>query len=85
MIEALHTAGYVKKKTKNNEHLMTAIFFAISLPSQLFLGCHLGFHIFFLNIFLGSCTLFSVELDYRVTVHCKIYKYSLSFHTGTLE
>jgi len=32
--------------------------FAISLPSQPFLGCHLGFHIFFHNDLLGGHTLF---------------------------
>ena len=36
--------------------------FANNLPSKPFLGCHLGFHIFFHPGLLGGCTLFFLQL-----------------------
>jgi len=34
----------------------------INLPSQPFLGCHLGFHIFFTMAFLGAAQFFTAWL-----------------------
>jgi len=49
-------------ETWRRQHKLTWIvvikFFTISLPSQPFLGCHLGFHIFFHNGLLEIRTLF---------------------------
>jgi len=42
--------------------------FAISLPPQPFLGCHLGFHIFFHN---GDRTLFlQLDIPYNINATC---------------
>ena len=44
--------------------------FAINLPSQSFLGCHLGFHIFFHTGFFRSCTLFSQLGCFCIDIVC---------------
>jgi len=44
--------------TKSLELSLLKKIFAINLPSQPFLGHHLGFHIFFHNGLLEGCTLF---------------------------
>jgi len=52
----------ILSETWRRQHKFTWIvvikIFAINLPSQPFLGCHLAFHIFFHNGLLGGCTLF---------------------------
>jgi len=42
----------------NLPELLLLKIFAINLPSQAFLGHHLGFHILFHNGLLGGCTPF---------------------------
>jgi len=52
--------------------------FAFSLPSQPFIGCHFGFHIFFHNSIPGCRTLFiqlgCLDLTFFVTACCKVGK-----------
>ena len=59
-------------KTWRRQQNFTWIFiiklFAMNLRSQPFLGCHLGFHIFFHNGFLGSCTLSGLFLFYHISI-----------------
>jgi len=54
-------------ETWRRQHNFTWIvvikFFAINLPSQPFLGCHLGFHIFFTMAFLRASHFF-LQLGY---------------------
>jgi len=47
--------------------------FAISLPSQLFLGCHLGFHIFFS---LGAAHFF---YSYAVWIKMELLHYQTTY------
>ena len=62
--------------------------FAINLPPQLFLGHHLGFHIFFNNGLLGCHTLFLqqgcfwIRLIYTISFEAKS-SLSQSFHQAT--
>ena len=60
---------------QNSPELLLLNFFTINLPSQPFLGRHLGFHIFFHHSLSEGCTLFTAWLFWFI-FHFFLYLYT---------